>query len=176
MEIGGAGALARHHRGAQWVPRSAFLAEGLTLVRFDESLQHLAAAAPVGLRRFDGVNREPYLCVKVAVLLRQSPSAPRYLADPSPMAIARLEHILDQSLGGKVSLIADDALVGVLKKSLTGFELNDDAPNTVEDIECLKPGDHDWHPVGLDQRLVLPGAHDRTDVSSGEKPVDTIGR
>src|SRR5512144_2471597 len=80
--VRGAGALAAHHGGAERGAGGAGRPEGRALVRIDEALQHLTAAAHRRLRRPDAGDVEPLLGVPGAVPLREPPPRSGDDADP----------------------------------------------------------------------------------------------
>ena len=102
--VRGAGALAGHHGGAERVARRALLAERRALVRLDQPLQHLAAAAHARFLGVDAGHLEAVLGVELAVLLRQPPAAVRDHPDAPPAAVGDLEDVLQQRPGGRVAL------------------------------------------------------------------------
>src|SRR6476646_6098164 len=88
--IGRARALARHHRRAERGTRRALLAERGALVRLDQTLQHLTAAAQRRLLGVDVADVEAVFGIAISVLRRHSPATVGDRADAAPAAVGHL--------------------------------------------------------------------------------------
>src|SRR6478672_393409 len=174
--VGGARALAGHHGRAEGVPRGAQGAERRALVRLDQALQHLAAAAHGGLLGVDVAHPEALLGVVLAVALGESPAALRDHPDAAPGAVDDLEDVLQHPDRDRVPLRGHGPGVGVLDLVPALLELVDGTPDSLQDVERLEAGHHDGDAEPLGERGVLAHPHDRADVAGREERLHPADR
>ena len=98
--VSGARAFGRHHRRAERMLGRAFFAERGTLMRLLDAFQHEAADAQGGFLGVDFLDFEDPFGIVVAKLVLQFVTALRNRSDTTPLAIAHLEHSVDQLLRG----------------------------------------------------------------------------
>src|SRR3954467_3009942 len=174
--VGGAGALARDHGGAERGERRAFLPEGGTFARLLDSAQNLAADADLRLVGLDVLHLEAALGVVVAVLPAQPVAALRDGSHAAPLAVANLEDVVDERARSRIALRPYRAPVGDLHFGAPGFELLHRAQDGIEQIERLESGDDQRDAIMPRDRLVLRGAHHGADVTGTEERLDSITR
>src|SRR5271157_5469228 len=82
-----AGALARNHRRAQWMPGCALLAKGRALRRLDHAAQDITGMTKRRLLRMNSGDLEAMLGIEFAVIRVQPPAALWNHANPPPCAV-----------------------------------------------------------------------------------------
>src|ERR1700723_668004 len=124
--------------------RRALLAEGRARGRLDHSAQHISRMAKRRLLCVNAGDLEAILGVEFAVSRVKPPAAFGNHADAAPGAIGHFKNFTQQLLRRPIALKTHYALVGVFHFMLPCFELDNGAPDSVEQIERLKPGNDDW--------------------------------
>src|SRR3954468_11465512 len=98
--VGGAGALARDHGGAERGERRAFLPEGGTFARLLDSAQNLAADADLRLVGLDVLSFEAAFADVDPFLPGQLVAALRDGSHAAPLPVANLEDVVDERARG----------------------------------------------------------------------------
>src|SRR5262249_32855617 len=104
--VGGTGSFSGYHRGTQRPLGGAFFAKRGAFVRLLQALQDLPADAHRRFLSFQVVYFKEAFGVVIPVLVAQLVAALRDQADAAPLAVADLEHLLDQFLRRGVALAA----------------------------------------------------------------------
>ena len=87
---------------------------------------------------------------------RQPPTARRDHPDAAPGAVDDLEDVLEHLDRDRVAVRRDRPGIGVLHLGPAFLELVDRAPDALEDVERLEPGDDDGHTEALRERGYSP--------------------
>ena len=119
---------------------------------------------------------EAILGVKLAIIGVQPPTALGNHPDAAPCAIRHFKNFTQQLLRWLVALKSNYALVCVFDFVLPCFELDNRAPDSIEQIERLKTGNNDGDPEVLGNRRILPVTHHAAHVPCGEKAIDISPR
>src|SRR5690606_13794095 len=119
-------------------------------------LRSVSGAARRRSLRRDTLHRETPRRVVFGKLGPQAPPTQRDQADPAPVAVAFLEHGLDDLLRRAVALAGDDARVRVLDLGAAFLKLPDRQADPVRYVQRLKPRDDHWHAEARHQRFILP--------------------
>src|ERR1019366_4955556 len=158
------------------MPRRAFLPEGRALGGLYSTAQHVSGAAQLRLLSMNARNVKTLFGVELAVSLAQAPTALWNHANASPCTIGHLEHFAQQLLRRAIALESDHAAVRVLNFMPAGFQLNNSAPNSIKQIERLKPRDDQRNFVLLRQRRILPIPHHAAHVPRQKKSLHLVSR
>src|SRR5512146_624932 len=168
-KISRARTLARNHWRSQRLLRRAFAAERRTLIRLQPALHHQPAAALRTLRRIVVRQSELEFRVVLGIPLTNAQSALRNLADSPPLAPRNREHLAHQFLRLDVSFPPYRSLVLVLDLGSPLLQLRNAHQDTLQNIERLKSGHDNRHPVLFRDRLILRVTHYCANVSGRQE-------